>query len=107
MIQARLASRWNTPVSPRRLYVDNLSRFTSERELRAFCVGYGPVQSITLVLEPRTSGKSRLFGFVEYKTEEAAKHGLLALNGAMLHGHLLSVSVARERTAGTKGREAK
>jgi RNA recognition motif-containing protein len=104
MNQAKLASQWSAPVSLRRLHVGNLSRFTSERELRAFCAGYGPLQSVTLVLQPRTLGKARLFGFVEYQTEEAAKHGLLAINGAMLHGHMLSVSVASHRTSETKDR---
>jgi len=99
MSQAKLALEPRPPGSPRRLHVDNLSQSTSERELRAFCAGHGPLQSVTLVFEPRTTGgESRLFGFVEYQTGEAAEHGLLALNGAMLHGHMLSVRVAGERT---------
>src|SRR5690606_8248250 len=81
MSQAKLALQPRSAVSLRRLHVDNLSQSTSERELRAFCAGHGRLQSVTLVLEPRTrGGESRLFGFVEYQTDEAAEHGLLALN---------------------------
>lgn len=108
MNQAEIAQKCTAPVSPRRrrLYVENLSRFTSERELRALFAGYGPLQSVTLVLDPRTAGKPRRGGFIEYKTEESARHGLLALNGAMLHGSLLSVSVALERMPATTDRGA-
>lgn len=103
MSQAKLALQPRSAVSLRRLHVDNLSQSTSERELRAFCAGHGRLQSVTLVLEPRTrGGESRLFGFVEYQTDEAAEHGLLALNGATLHGQMLSVRVADERTPATK-----
>lgn len=105
MSQTNLALRPLGAVSQRRLHVDNLSQLTSERELRAFCAGHGPLQSVTLVFEPRTiGGESRLFGFVEYQTEEAAEHGRLALNGAMLHGHMLSVRVAGERTPAARDR---
>lgn len=104
MNHAEPAPQCGVPVSPRRLYVDNLSRFTSERELRAVFAGYGPLQSVTLVLDPRTAGKPRRCGFVEYQTEESARQGLLALNGAMLHGRLLSVCVAREKTLAVEDR---
>jgi len=106
MSPAKLALEPRAPGSLRRLHVDNLSQSTSERELRAFCAGHGPLQSVTLVFEPRTTGgESRLFGFVEYQTEEAAEQGLLALNGAMLHGQTLAVRVACERTSTTKDRD--
>lgn len=93
------------PVLPTPI-VCNLSRVTSERELRALFAGYGPLQSVTLVLEPRTAGKARCCGFVEYETEESARQGLLALNGECFMGRLLSVSVARERTPAGKDRGA-
>src|SRR5688572_12837989 len=103
MSQAELALQPRVPVSLRRLHDDNLSQLTTERELRAFCAGHGPLQSVTLVFEPRTTGgESRPFGFVEYQTDEAAEHGLLALNGAVLHGQMLSVRVAVERTPAAK-----
>lgn len=97
MNPAQLAMQETAGVSPRRLFVGNLSRFTSERELWVFCARHGPVHSVRLVLDPRT-GQPNGFGFVEYETDAAAEQGLLALNGAMLHGRLLSASVARHRT---------
>ena len=76
-----------------RLLVANLSRFTSEDELRETFAQHGRVSSVKLVLDQ--AGQRRGFGFVEYETAEAAEGGLLALNGSMLHGRMLFVNVAR------------
>lgn len=88
-------------MSRRRLHVGNLSQFTSEEDLMAAFAAHGPVRSATLVPE-RYDEQTRCVGFVEYETDEAAERGLLALNGSMLHGQLLWVTVVQEaiRTPG-------
>jgi RNA recognition motif-containing protein len=80
-------------MSLKRLFVGNLSNFTSEDELREAFARHGAVSSVNLVFDQ--AGKHRGFGFVEYETAEAAEGGLLALNGSMLHGRMLFVNVAR------------
>lgn len=82
-------------MSLNRLFVGNLSKYTSEQELMEAFAEHGPVRSVTLVVDKAT-GKPKGFGFVEYETEAGAEGGLLALNGSMLHGHMLFVNVARE-----------
>jgi len=76
----------------KRLFVANLSKFTSEDELRDAFAQHGTVSSVKLLLDQ--AGQRRGFGFVEYETAEAAEGGLLALNGSMLHGRMLFVNVA-------------
>ena len=83
-------------MSPRRLYVANLSKFTSELELEEAFAEHGAVVSVTLVRDQET-GKAG-FGFVEYAAVAGAEVGQLALNGSMLHGRLLSVELARNGT---------
>ena len=92
-------------MSLKRLHVGNLSEFTSEQELRETFAEHGTVLSVTL---PRDGGTGKLmgFGFVEYDTIEGAEVALLALNGSMLHGRLLSVDVARELAPHTTGQSS-
>jgi RNA recognition motif-containing protein len=84
-------------MSRRRLHVSNLSRFTSEEELKAAFAKHGPVRSVSLVRDG-LAGQTEGLGFIEYETDEGAVGGLLALNGSMLHGRLLSVAIAQEST---------
>ena len=90
------AAQGNSLMSSTRLHVGNLSRFTSELELKQAFAEHGTVLSVALVRDRRT-GHPRRIGFVEYETIAGARDALLALNGSMLHGHLLSVDIARER----------
>jgi RNA recognition motif-containing protein len=76
----------------KKLYVRNVSQFTSEAELKATFAEYGAVVAVTLVVDQQTR-KPTGSGFVEYETAEAARGGLLALNGAMLLGSMLSVDL--------------
>ena len=87
----------NTLMSSTRLYVGNLSRFTSQLELKQAFAEHGTVLSVALVRDRRT-GHPKGFGFVEYEMIAGARDALLALNGSMLHGHLLSVDIDCERT---------
>ena len=89
------AQEWRTSMSLKRLFVGNLSKYTSEQELREAFAEHGRVLSVTLVVDEAT-GRPRGFGFVEYETDAGAEGGLLALNGSMLHGHMLFVNVARD-----------
>lgn len=78
----------------KRLHVSNLSPFTSEAELKAVFAAHGPVRSTTVVRD-REGVHSSFFGIVEYEDDKAAECALFALNGSMLHGQLLRVSLAQ------------
>ena len=85
-----------------RIYVGNLSRTTSEDELRKAFEAHGAVVSVAIIKD-KFSGDSRGFGFVEMSDTAAAQAAIAALNGKEMGGRPLNVSEARpkpERGAG-------
>jgi len=78
-----------------KLLVRNLSRSTSEDEIRRVFASYGQVQSCNLVLDKAT-GKSKGFGFVEMPSNGEAKQAVKNLNGMELGGKNIRVKRAEE-----------
>lgn len=62
-----------------KLTILNLSRRTTEEELKALFVEYGSVESCDLVLDKSTGG-SKGFGFVEMPKSEEAELAMKNLN---------------------------
>ena len=79
-----------------KLIVRNLSRTTTEAEVRAMFEAYGAVQSCNLVMDKET-GASKGFAFVEMVTEEAAQEARSALNGRMVDQREIKVDNAKPR----------
>jgi cold-inducible RNA-binding protein len=79
-----------------KLYVGNLSFNTTENDLQDAFAAHGAVTSVDL-MQDRSTGRSRGFGFVTMETEEAAQAAIAALNGRDLGGRALTVNVARPR----------
>jgi len=63
-----------------RLLVRNMSRQTTEKDLRDLFEPFGPVQSCVVVNDDET-GLSKGFGFVEMPKPGDAKAAMLQLNG--------------------------
>jgi len=78
-----------------KLLVRNLSRSTSEDEIRRVFASYGQVQSCNLVLD-KVTGKSKGFGFVEMPVNGEAKQAVKNLNGMELGGKNIRVKKAEE-----------
>jgi len=76
-----------------RLLVRNLSRNTTEAELRAMFEAFGAVQSCTIVTDKAT-GRSKGFGFVEMPKPGEAKAAAFNLNGTELDGATIRVKKA-------------
>lgn len=76
-----------------KLLVRNLSRKTTEAELRELFEAYGRVQSCTLVMDTST-GASKGFGFIEMPKPGEAKAAVKNLNGKELGGQLIRVKKA-------------
>lgn len=72
------------------LLVRNLSRQTTERDLRGLFEPFGAVQSCVIVIDDKT-GISKGFGFVELPKVGDAKAAMLRLNGAELDGEIIRV----------------
>jgi cold-inducible RNA-binding protein len=89
-----------------RLYVGNLSYETTEDELRELFSTHGTVESVNLITESG-SGRSKGFGFVEFRDDQEANAAIAALNGTELRGRAINVNQARpkaERSGSGGGR---
>ena len=73
-----------------RLLVRNMSRQTTERDLRDLFEPFGPVQSCVVVNDDET-GLSKGFGFIEMPKPGDAKAAMLQLNGRELDGETIRV----------------
>ncbi len=79
-----------------KLYVGNLSFDIIENDLQDLFAQHGPVSEVNL-MQDRTTGKARGFGFVTMATEEGATAAVQALNGMEWKGRALTVNEARPR----------
>ena len=80
-----------------RLYVGNLSYDTTEDELRELFSTHGTVESVNLITESG-SGRSKGFGFVEFRDDQEANAAIAALNGTDLRGRAINVNQARPKS---------
>lgn len=78
------------------IYVGNLSRRTSEEELRQAFEAFGAVDTAAIIKDKFT-GDSRGFGFVEMPSKDEAMAAINGMNGRDLDGRTLNVNEARPR----------
>ncbi len=83
-----------------RLLVRNMSRNTTETDLRDLFEPFGSVQSCVIVHDAET-GQSKGFGFVEIPKVGAAKAAIRQLNGHELDGATLRVKRATSGSSST------
>ena len=77
-----------------KLLVRNLSRSTTEHEIRVLFSAYGEVTECSLVLDQAT-GKSKGFGFVEMPSEGQAKKALSKLHETRVASNRIRVKIAQ------------
>ena len=77
-----------------KLLVRNLSRSTTEQEIRLLFTAFGAVNECTLVLDQET-GKSKGFAFVEMPIENEANSALTALHETRVAKNRIRVKVAK------------
>ncbi len=75
-----------------RLIVKNLSKGTTEKELRAHFASRGEVTDARVVKSK--AGKSRLFGFVGFRTEAQARDCQSYFNNSFLQSAKIQVEMA-------------
>lgn len=78
------------------IYVSNLSFNVQDEDLKGFFAEYGEVSSAKVILDKLTN-RSRGFGFVEMPDETAAKKAISELDGGLVEGRAIRVSVAKPR----------
>jgi RNA recognition motif-containing protein len=80
----------------KKLYVGNLSYDVSSSDLEQLFTAHGTVESAQ-VIEDRSTGQSKGFGFVEMSSESEAQAAITALNGQDHGGRSLTVNEAKPR----------
>lgn len=86
-----------------KILVRNLSRETTEGQLRELFETCGRVQYCTLVMDA-AAGKSKGFGFVEMPRPGDAKAAVKSLNGREIDGSKIRVKWAAAKAGRTKAR---
>ena len=79
-----------------RIYVGGLPYSTNSEGLRSIFAEKGEVSDATVV-EDRSTGQSKGFGFVEMPNATEAQNAIKNLNGTNMGGRSLSVNEARPR----------
>jgi len=79
-----------------KLLIRNLSKVTTENEIKEMFESYGTVQSCNLVMDKAT-GKSKGFGFVEMPSPGDAKAAMKHLNGVDVDGNKIRVKKAEPK----------
>jgi len=80
------------------MFVSNLSSDVTSEALREFFAEYGTVDSANIIMDKET-GKSKGFAFVEMPDDSAAQKAMSELNGGLIEGKPVSVTITQEREA--------
>ena len=78
------------------IYVSNLSFNVADEDLHDFFAEYGEISSAKIIKDKFT-GRSRGFGFVEMPNDEQAQKAIQELDGALVEGRNINVTVAKPR----------
>ena len=84
------------------IYVSNLSFAVQDEDLREYFSEYGEVTSCKVITDKMTN-RSRGFGFVELSDDAAGEKAIAELDGAMVDGRAIKVTVAKPREERTGG----
>ena len=84
------------------IYVGNLSRQTTEDDLRQAFEAFGDVISVNIVRD-KLSGESRGFGFVEMPSKDEAQKAVEEMNGKDLMGRVINVEQGRPKASRYRG----
>ena len=86
----------------KKLYVGNMGYDVTSSELEQLFTPHGTVQSAE-VINDRTTGRSKGFGFVEMGSDQEAQSAIAALNGKDHSGRALTVNEAKPRVPRSGG----
>jgi RNA recognition motif-containing protein len=95
--KSRTASAVSTAegVTNKQIYVGNLSYLVTEQDLKDFFGKYGAIEQVRIV-KNYSSGRSKGFGFVSYRTVAEAKNALVA-HGQKYKDRTIVVRIAKPR----------
>ena len=79
-----------------RLYIGNMSKETTEQDLRTMFSEAGTVGSVDVVMD-RQTGKSRGFAFVTMSNQAEAEKAIGMFNAKDVNSHTLKVNISLPR----------
>src|ERR1700722_8367202 len=85
-----------------KLFIGNLSWNVTEEALRELFEKIGEVLSLRIIVDQET-GRSRGFGFVEFKDRDKALEAIRQLNDTLFEGRPIRVSEAKETVRPPRG----
>ena len=77
-----------------KVYVGNLPFSVDDNKLKELFSAYGEIEEAT-VIQDKFSGRSKGFGFVTFKDDEAAKKAVSEMNDKEVEGRNLKVNEAK------------
>ncbi|XP_042418756.1 glycine-rich RNA-binding protein 2, mitochondrial-like [Zingiber officinale] len=86
-------------MSSSKVFVGGLSYGTDDQSLREAFTSYGEVVEARVIMD-RETGRSRGFGFVTFTSNEEASSAIGGMDGKDLHGRMVRVNYATDRTGG-------
>ncbi|XP_009416565.2 glycine-rich RNA-binding protein 2, mitochondrial [Musa acuminata AAA Group] len=89
-------------MSSSKVFVGGLSYGTDDQSLRESFTGFGEVVEARVIVD-RDTGRSRGFGFVTFTSGEEASAAISGMDGKDLHGRIVRVNYATDRTGGFRG----
>jgi len=87
------------------IFIGNLTRETTDEDLRQAFEKFGEVISVNIIKDRYTS-EPKGFGFVEMPSKTAAQSAIDEMNGKELNGKPLTVNEARPRNDNRKGKKS-
>ncbi|MCX6165465.1 MAG: RNA-binding protein [Ignavibacteriae bacterium] len=79
------------------IYIGNISRESSEDEIRTLFEEFGKVENINLIRDNYTK-MLKGFGFIDMPENDEAEKAIKGLDGQMFNGRPLTVNVAKPKT---------
>ena len=90
------AEKLKKPQGPTRLYVGSLHFNITEPMIKAIFEPFGIVDSVQMIYDIET-GRSKGYGFIQFRDGECAKQAMNQLNGFELAGRPIKVGPVTER----------
>jgi cold-inducible RNA-binding protein len=79
-----------------KIYVGNLSKQVTDKDLNDLAVPFGTLQSANVATE-RSTGQSKGFGFLEFANDDEARAAISGLNGKDVRGQTRTGNEARPK----------